>query len=87
MKRYQLYLDPYSVSVIDDFEKISNISRSKLIREVVDRFAQDLTKVLVKSDAKLQKRYTLDNLVGMIDLKTKKKTDYSMRADDAYLKD
>ena len=45
MKRYQVYLNSHSVSILDDFEGISNISRSKLIRRVVDNVAEELIKI------------------------------------------
>lgn len=69
MKRYQVYLDPHSVSILDDFEKYTDISRSKL-----------------KDEAPKQK-LILDSLVGFINLKGRKQTDYALKDDGAYLID
>lgn len=87
MKRYQLYLNPHAVAIIDDFEKESHISRSKLIRHLVERVAdQVLDLILVKTDTE-KKKYFFDTLAGFIDLKTKKKTNLAQRVDEIYLTD
>ncbi len=87
MKRYQVYLNPNSVAILDDFEKISDISRSKLIREVIDRYVNQLVKVFAKRNDSLPKLTYLDRLVGAIDLKTSKPTNYALDDDEIYLKD
>lgn len=86
MKRYQVYLNPHSVSVLDDFDKNTKISRSKIIREAVDRIAQKYISI-VPAKAKRKKHYIMDDLAGFIDLKTKKKTNYALHVDDIYLRD
>lgn len=83
MKRYQVYLNPHSVSVLDEFEKISDISRSKIIRSVIDRVAQQLS-VAVAEKRKSNKKYLLDDLVGFIDLKTDKETNFAENVDEIY---
>lgn len=87
MRRYQLYLDPHSVNILDDFEKHSNISRSKLIRAVVDRFANEITKVFITPKTIENQKYFLDDLIGIIDLKNKKETNYASKPDKIYLED
>lgn len=87
MKRYQVYLHPHSVTILDDFEKISSISRSKLIREAVDRLADQICLVFAKKENKLPKMTYFDQLAGSIDLKTKKKTNFAQTVDDIYLSD
>ena len=87
MKRYQVYLDPHSVSVLDDFEKYANISRSKLIREAIDRLAQNLSRVFVEKDEAPKQMTTLDSLVGFINVKNQKQTNYALRDDGVYLAD
>ncbi len=87
MKRYQVYLDPHSVSILDDFEEYTNISRSKLIREAIDRLAQNLSRVFVEKDEAPRETITLDSLVGFINIKAQKQTDYALRDDSAYLAD
>lgn len=93
MKRYQVYLNQNSVSVLDDFEKISHISRSKVIRQAIDRLAEQLVRVV--DDRRLQKKeYILDSLDGFVDLKTNeqssssnKKTNFAQEVDEIYFSD
>ena len=86
MKRYQVYLNQNSVSILDDFEKISNVSRSKVIRQVTDRLAEQLIRVI--DDRRLQKKeYIMDSLEGFVDLKAKKKTNFAQEVDEIYFSD
>lgn len=86
MKRYQVYLNQNSVSVLDDFEKISNISRSKVIRQAIDRLAEQLVRAV--DDRRSQKKeYILDSLNGFVDLKTNKKTNFAQEVDEIYFSD
>ena len=86
MKRYQIYLNQSSVSVLDDFEKLANISRSKIIRQVIDRVAEQLIRVVeVKRSDK--KEYFLDTLAGFVDLKTNEKTNFAQNVDEIYFSD
>lgn len=87
MKRYQVYLNPHSVSILDDFESYTNISRSKLIREAIDRLAQNLSRVFVGKDESPREKTALDSLVGFIDIKGQKQTNYALRDDNTYLRD
>ncbi|MDO8573582.1 MAG: hypothetical protein Q7R77_02430 [Candidatus Daviesbacteria bacterium] len=87
MRRYQVYLDPHSVSILDEFEKYANISRSKLIREAIDRLAQNLSRVFVEKNEAPRETITLDSLVGFINVADKKQTNYASRNDSAYLTD
>lgn len=84
MKRYQVYLNPNSVEILDGFEKETKISRSKIIRDVTDRLADQLLSVVPQ---KTPKKYLLDDLVGSIKIKGKKQTNYAQNVDDIYLKD
>ena len=86
MKRYQVYLNPGSVSIIDDFEKISAISRSKLIRQMIDKVAVQLVSIVAKKK-KRNKKYILDSLAGFVDLKTDKQTNFAQHVDDIYFSD
>ena len=87
MKRYQVYLNQNSVSVLDEFEGISDISRSKLIRRVVDNVAEELIKIFAEKKGSGKKEYLLDKLAGFVDLKTDKKINYSQHVDDIYFND
>lgn len=71
MKRYQVYLNQFSVSVIDDFEKLTNISRSKIIRYLIDNASEQLLTLVRPKEP--QKKYLMDQLSGFIDLKINKK--------------
>lgn len=86
MKRYQVYLNPHSISILDDFEKYTNISRSKLIREAIDRLAQNLTRVFVVKKELPQEKLVLDTLVGFINV-GHKQTNYALKDDKTYLVD
>lgn len=86
MKRYQVYLNPHSVAVLDEIKKLTNIRRSKIIRDAVDKIAtQIIASIPIKKPSK--KHYIMDELVGFIDLKTKKKTNYAQHVDDIYFQD
>lgn len=86
-KRYQVYLDPHSVAVLDDLERLTQVSRSKWIREIVGRFASEVAKVIAQVKPEKPKKYHLDELVGFIKVKGKKKTNYAMHVDNIYLRD
>lgn len=87
MKRYQVYLNPKSVSILDEFEKYSSISRSKLIREAIDRLAQNLSKVFVDKEVVANKKMVLDSLIGIITDQNLKETNYAVNDDSIYLND
>lgn len=87
MKRYQVYLNPHSVSVMDEVERMIGVSRSKLIREATDRFVQAISSIVSAMKTQHRKKPNLDNLIGIIDLKTKKKTNYALEDDEIYLRD
>ncbi len=87
MKRYQVYLNQHSVSILDDFGKHTDISRSKLIQGVIDRFADQVAKVFSRK-VDYPDQYThFDKLVGAIHLKTKKPTNFALDSDEIYLQD
>lgn len=87
MKRYQVYLNPHSVSILDEMEKYTNISRSKIIREAIDRLAQNLSRVFASKAEAPKEKLVLDSLVGFINIKGQKHTNYASRDDIAYLAD
>ena len=87
MKRYQVYLNPSSVSILDEYEKYTSISRSQLIREVIDRLAQNLSKVFAEKNILPEKEIIFDSLVGIITLEDKRKTHFATKSDQEYLKD
>ena len=83
MKRYQVYLNPYSISILDDLEEAIDISRSKQLRLVVDRVAEVLGSILrAKEASQTKEEFLLDDLAGFVDLKTDKKIDFTKDIDD-----
>lgn len=87
MKRYQVYLNSNSVSVLDEFEKYTSVSRSKLIREAIDRLAQNLAKSFADKNIEPQDKFILDSLIGQINVKGQKQTDHASKDDRTYLVD
>lgn len=87
MKRYQVYLNQHSVSILDDFGKYTDITRSKLIQGVIDRFADQVAKVFSREDKHLNQYTHFDKLVGAIHIKTKKPTNFALNIDEIYLQD
>lgn len=83
MKRYQVYLNQISVSVIDDYEKLTKMSRSKVIRYLVDSASEQLITLIRRK--KPGGKYLMDQLSGFIDLKTDKKLDLVSSIDDVLL--
>ncbi len=83
MKRYQVYLNPHSVSVIDEFQNLSDISRSRVIRYLVDAISQQLIAVIKRKEP--EGKYFMDTLAGFIDLKTNKKLDLVSTIDNTLI--
>jgi len=81
MKRYQVYLNSKSVSILDDFEEETNISRSAIIRMAINSLAQNLIKL---SPPASKKKADLDEIIGIIKTKGKGTTDSSERVDNIY---
>ncbi len=86
MRRYQVYLNPQSVQIIDQFEKETNLSRSRIIRQATDSLAENLVK-LMNNKKKIQPKGVLDSLVGIINIKGKKQTNFAEKVDEIYFKD
>lgn len=87
MKRYQVYLNPYSVSILDEVGRNINISRSKIIQAVIDSIAQNMAKVLTATKTPPKDKYIFDSLVGAIKLPGNKKTNFAQNIDEIYLED
>ncbi len=87
MKRYQVYLDPKVVSILDEAGNMAGINRSKLIQGSLDRFAQMVSRLQPPVGTQPKKLPNLDNLIGIINLKKKGKTTFALRDDSDYLRD
>ena len=84
MHRYQVYLDPRSVEVIDLYEKESGLSRSQVIRLAIDSLSTNLSRVLVSRGQKISP--ALDSLINLV--KTgHQRTNFATHIDDTYLSD
>ncbi|OGK10303.1 hypothetical protein A2767_02940 [Candidatus Roizmanbacteria bacterium RIFCSPHIGHO2_01_FULL_35_10] len=85
MKRYQIYLNPGTVAMIDKMEKATTISRSQLIREGLDKAISEYISLIVDlfSQSKRKPNYSvLDKMSGFIKSKGGKKTNYSDMVDE-----
>lgn len=64
MNRYQIYLDPKSINVLDELAKLTNLSRSQIIRDVIDKMASEYRKLLAATDAQRIKNNPLLKMAG-----------------------
>jgi len=87
MKRYQVYLNQHSVSILDEFSKHTDLSRSKLLQMITDQVAQNLVKVFTATKTPPKDTYILDSLVGVIKIPGNKKTNFAQNIDGIYLSD
>lgn len=46
MQRYQIYLKPQAVNILTDLAKELDMSRSQIIRDVIDRMAREYEKII-----------------------------------------
>lgn len=89
MKRYQLYLNPHSVSVVDVVSETVEMSRSKIIQNVVDRVSKEISDeiigiALVKKASRKKQYAVLDKYAGFIDDGSKEIQNYSQTVDEIY---
>ena len=87
MQRYQIYLDPHDVSIVDEIEGLTNVYRSRQIRDLVAIYATEMGKLLASQKTKNHNYANLDKLVGFITGNSKKKTSYARNHDNIYLLD
>ena len=84
MNRYQVYLDPKSVKVIDGISSELSMTRSRIIQEVVNRVAREFEKVLTVKKNVSQKNNPLLKMAGFI---KGTKPGISRNIDEIYFKD
>lgn len=84
MNRYQIYLNPENVNVLDELARLTNISRSKIIRDVIDKMAKEYEKILEKTAKKAFKNNPLLKMAGMAKGGLK---NIAENVDEIYLKD
>jgi hypothetical protein len=76
MNRYQIYLDPHSVATIDEAAQLTGISRSQMIRGVIDRYAQAVAQLFPKRKAG-KSMYHFDKLKGILSVRDSQNGNYS----------
>ncbi len=81
MQRCQLYLNPQSLQIIDQYAKKFSVKRSKLIRKTIDQLSLVLAKKLTKSSIKSTPY--LDKLIGQINFN--QVTNLALKSDRDYL--
>lgn len=75
------------MAVLDNYEEISNISRSSIIRQIIDRISEQLIRVAMPRKPS-KKVSILTAMSGFVDLKTGKKTHFAKNIDeDIYFTD
>ena len=85
MKRYQVYLNAQSVSILDEVTEISPISRSKLIQAAIDGAASRIGNLLAAVKPPKAQDYSIwDKMAGSIKIPGKKNVNFSERKDDLY---
>lgn len=84
MNRYQLYLNPQSVNVLDQLANQLDVSRSQIIRDVIDRMAIEYRKVLTGTSRVRLKQNPLLKMAGFVKSPTVK---VSQNIDEIYLAD
>ncbi len=84
MQRYQIYLKPQTVNVLNNLARDLNISRSQIIRDVIDRMAKEYEKLIKVGETLRMKNNPLLKMAGFAKGPNR---DISKNADDIYLKD
>ncbi|MBI2036475.1 hypothetical protein HYT17_02505 [Candidatus Microgenomates bacterium] len=87
MKRYQVYLNPNSVAILDELGESIDVSRSKLIQSVIDGIAYNAAKIFSAMKIQPKKTSILDSLAGSIKVKGNGKTNFAQNIDEIYLSD
>ena len=84
MTRYQIYLNPKSVNIIDDISREMGVARSAIIRDVIDRVVREYEKVLSAAKKIPLKNHPLMKIIGIGKSPT---GDVADGVDDIYLQD
>lgn len=84
MNRYQIYLDPKDVNVLDELARLTSFSRSQIIRDVIDKMAKEYRKLLEATEKRRMKNNPLLKMAGFAKGPSR---DISHNVNDIYLKD
>jgi len=64
MNRYQIYIKPKTINILDEVAKIIKTSRSQIIRDVTDRTAKEFEKILIGSQGSKIQNNPLVKMAG-----------------------
>lgn len=85
MRRYQIYLNPHSVNIIDELAEMSKLTRSQLLREAVDAVASRFSNLLAVFKPPKARNYSwLDKMTGSIKIKGGETVNISENVDELY---
>ena len=85
MKRYQVYLNPQSINILDQAGDIVPLGRSRLLREAADAAANRVGNLLgMFKPAKSSDYKWLDAMIGAVRIKGKKTVNISENVDELY---
>lgn len=84
MNRYQIYIKPKTVNILDEVAKIVKTSRSQIIRDVTDRAAKEFEKLLIGAQSS---KVQSNPLIKMAGFAKGVKKDISKNIHEIYLKD
>lgn len=84
MQRYQIYLDPKDVNILDELARLTSFSRSQIIRDVIDKMAREYRKLLEATEKSRIKHNPLLKMAGFAKGPNK---NISQNVNDIYLKD
>lgn len=87
MTRYQVYLNPKSVAVLDSVARQLDLSRSTIIRDVVDRVSHEFGKLLAGATVARRKSNPLLKMAGIIKVPLPQGRSLAENVDEIYLHD
>lgn len=84
MNRYQIYLNPESVDTADEMARLIDISRSQILRDVIDRVMREYRKIMAASKRLNSRNNPLLKMAGFAKSPTGR---VSENVDEIYFKD
>ena len=84
MQRYQIYLKPQTVSTLSDLAKELGMSRSQIIRDVIERVSDQYQKLIKAATTSRLKNNPLLKMAGFAKGPNR---DISRNVNEIYLKD
>ncbi len=83
MNRYQIYLDPKDINILDELSKLTNFSRSQIIRDIISRMAREYERLIEAAEKRSMKNNPLLKMAGFAKLGK----NIAENVDEIYLKD